>query len=194
MPSTTVPTALHPANKYHNKRVCRSFRLVITCRRSRIGRGKRLIIDRLPENKPLYGSGVHEVYRGSIPITAVRYAPPLPPSSSSSSLIQTSSNTTLMTELMAGEVKGNLSTTTNSTNTVNAGYPPLPEFNRSNPVNLGVKRRYQEMMPNETALPSCNLDPLLTFNLSSEMVVHVNQVKRLVLTRNSTNDQVQFFL
>lgn len=95
---------------------------------------------------------------------------------------------------MTGEVNGNLPTTANSTNATNAGYPPLPEFNRSNPVNAGVKRRYQDMMPNETALPSCNLDPLLTFNLASEMVVHVDKVKRLVLKRNSTNDQVQFFL
>ena len=182
-------TAFHPPSNCRGKHVCRSFSQIITCRRSRVGRGKRLIIDRLPENKPLYGSGVHEVYRGSIPITAVRYAPP-PPSSS----INPSANTTLMVELMAGESSGNLPTTGNSTNTANTGYPPLPEFNRSNPVNAGVKRRYQEMMPNETALPSCNLDPLLTFNLASEMVVHVDKVKRLVLTRNSTNDQVQFFL
>ncbi len=67
-------------------------------------------------------------------------------------------------------------------------------FNRCAPEKLSVKRSYQEVMPSETALPYCNIDTSLSFNLASEMLVRVDPVKRLILSRNTANDQVQFFL
>ena len=67
---------------------------MLMSRRSRVGRCNRLIIDRIPENKPLYGSGVHEIYRSAPPIAAVRYAPssPFPSSPSTTNTINTINN------------------------------------------------------------------------------------------------------
>ena len=67
-------------------------------------------------------------------------------------------------------------------------------FNRCPPEKSSMKRSYQEVMPTETALPYCNIDTSLSFNLASEMFVRVDPVKRLILNRNTANDQVQFFL
>ena len=113
-------------------------------RRGRVGRGGRVWIDRLSERKPLFGNVTHEVYRGDLPMAAVRY-----------------------TSL---------------------------EFNRHLPERLGVKRAYEEVAPNESAISYCNMDASMSFNLASEMLVRVDTVKRLLLTRNTSNDQIQFFL
>lgn len=71
---------------------------------------------------------------------------------------------------------------------------PSLEFNRHLPERLGVKRAYEEVAPNESAISYCNMDASMSFNLASEMLVRVDTVKRLLLTRNTSNDQIQFFL
>lgn len=44
-------------------------------RRGRVGRGGRIVIDRVSESKPGYGDLSHEVYRGTLPVSAVRARP-----------------------------------------------------------------------------------------------------------------------
>ena len=127
-------------------------------RRGRVGRGGRVWIDRVSEAKPLFGNVTHEVYRGELPMAAVRYTP-----------------------------------RAKTEETTNPLVPPL-EFNRYLPERLGVKRAYQEVAPNESAISYCNMDASMSFNLASEMMVRVDTVKRLLLTRNTSNDQIQFFL
>ena len=117
-------------------------------RRGRVGRGGRVWIDRLSERKPLFGNVTHEVYRGDLPMAAVRYTP----------------------------------------------REKTEETNPLVPSRLGVKRAYEEVAPNESAISYCNMDASMSFNLASEMLVRVDTVKRLLLTRNTSNDQIQFFL
>ena len=126
-------------------------------RRGRVGRGGRVWIDRLSERKPLFGNVTHEVYRGDLPMAAVRYTP------------------------------------REKTEETNPLVPSL-EFNRHLPERLGVKRADEEVAPNESAISYCNMDASMSFNLASEMLVRVDTVKRLLLTRNTSNDQIQFFL
>lgn len=47
------------------------------CRRGRVGRGNRILIDRVKEEKPLYGNQAQEYYRGSLPMASVRVNPAL---------------------------------------------------------------------------------------------------------------------
>lgn len=140
-------------------------------RRGRVGRGGRIIIDRLSEPKPRFGNMSHEIYRGTLPMAAVRYTPSSKNTSGSLLPDLTSLDVPASSMVMAPAV-----------------------FNRCAPEKLSVKRSYQEVMPSETALPCCNIDGSLSFNLASEMVVRVDPVKRLILSRNTANDQVQFFL
>ena len=44
-------------------------------RRGRVGRGNRIIIDRVKEEKPLYGNQSQEYYRGRLPMASVRVDP-----------------------------------------------------------------------------------------------------------------------
>ena len=140
-------------------------------RRGRVGRGGRIIIDRLSEPKPLFGNVSHEIYRGSLPMGGVRYTP--------RTKGQTGSHLPDLPSLDGP-----------ASNMVMA---PVA-FNRCPPEKSSMKRSYQEVMPTETALPYCNIDTSLSFNLASEMFVRVDPVKRLILNRNTANDQVQFFL
>jgi singapore isolate B (sub-type 7) whole genome shotgun sequence assembly, scaffold_2 len=140
-------------------------------RRGRVGRGGRIIIDRLSEPKPRFGNMSHEIYRGTLPMAAVRYKPSSKDQSGSLLPDLTSLDAPVSNMVMAPVV-----------------------FNRCAPEKLSVKRSYQEVMPSETALPYCNIDTSLSFNLASEMLVRVDPVKRLILSRNTANDQVQFFL
>lgn len=176
-------------------------------RRSRVGRCNRLIIDRIPENKPLYGSGVHEIYRSAPPIAAVRYAPSSPfPSSPSTTTTNNNNNnnssatSTTLTSLSLSDPTSTYPTSkgygrNNDRTTGNANaFAGVFEFNKCPPANPGIKRQYWEMMPSESSRTYCNIDPCFAFNMASEMTVHVDKVKRLFLTRNVANDQVQFFL
>ena len=73
--------------------------------------------------------------------------------------------------------------------------PSLPPFNRTNPeCATSVKRTFQEVMQDQNHVSFCNCENALSFNLSSEMMVHVEPVKRMILSRNNVNDQIQFFL
>lgn len=147
-------------------------------RRGRIGRGGRIIIDRLPEPKPLFGDGSHEIYRGNLPMTAVRYTTRRP--------VKEDSSHVGLNDLMSTDME--------SVIPVAPVIPSLPEFNRGDPVQQGQKRSYQDMMPNEVAMPYCNIEGGLLFNSVAEFSVRVETMKRLMLNRNTTNDQVQFFL
>ena len=116
-------------------------------RRGRVGRGGRIIIDRLSEPKPLFGNVSHEIYRGTLPMGGVRYTP--------------------RTKGPTGSHLPDLpSLDAPASNMVMA---PVA-FNRCPPEKSSMKRSYQEVMPTETALPYCNIDTSLSFNLASEMI------------------------
>lgn len=138
-----------------------------------MGRGGRIVIDRVSEPKPFYGDPSHEIYRSTLPISAVRARPAKKESSVPGIVLPGA------TEIAAAALPTAV----------------LPAFNRVNPeCATSVKRTYQEVMQDQNHVSFCNCEGALTFNLASEMTVHVEPVKRMILSRNNVNDQIQFFL
>lgn len=69
------------------------------------------------------------------------------------------------------------------------------EFNRFNELkSTQVKRYYEEVMQDHNSIRYCGFEAALNFSQSSEMPVHVEPSKRLLLRRNTINDQIEFFL
>ena len=153
-------------------------REAMTRRRGRVGRGGRIVIDRVNELKPSYGDPSHEVYRGTLPICAVRARPSRKAESSVPGIVLPGTSDIAMPAMPAMPA-------------VTAVQP----FNRTNSeCATSVKRAFQEVMQDQNHVSFCNCENALTFNLSSEMTVHVEPVKRMILSRNNANDQIQFFL
>ena len=125
-----------------------------------MGRGGRIVIDRVVEAQPLFGNTSQEVYCGALPIAAVRSIPD--------------------TTQVEAPANGGLAT-----------YP----FGQVNyDVAPSRKRRFQEVMQNQNTAPYYNLEPAFSFNMTNEMTVHVELVKRMALNRNTASDQIKFFL
>ena len=140
-------------------------------RRGRVGRGNRIIIDRVRELKPLYGDQSHEIYRGTLPMAAIRMCP---------SRIQKEEPPVV--ELMQGIALPGLERPTST---------PFSHYNRMKATS--IKRGYEEIMPDHTSSRYYNIDGHLT-QLASDMSVHVDTTKRLLLKRNNANEQIEFFL
>ena len=142
-------------------------------RRGRVGRGNRIIIDRVKELKPLYGDCSQEIYRGNLPMAGIRERP---------SIVKKEKevvNEGIGAIALPGLEKA----------------PVIPEFNRWNPMKAtSVKRCFDEVVQDQTSIPYCNIEPYLNFAQSNDTPVRVQPSKRLLLHRNNTNDQVEFFL
>lgn len=177
-------------------------------RRGRVGRGGRIVIDRVSESKPGYGDLSHEVYRGTLPVSAVRARPSRKAESSIPGIVLPGASDiaapalpvlpgmSAMPALPAMPAMPALpSVSAAATVPVVGAAPSLPPFNRTNPeCATSVKRTFQEVMQDQNHVSFCNCENALSFNLSSEMMVHVEPVKRMILSRNNVNDQIQFFL
>lgn len=151
----------------------------MTFRRGRVGRGQRILLDRVREPKPLYGDASHEIYRSSLPVAAVRkhFAARRREEGAAASAVQ-------------GVALPGIALPSQ-----NVAYGGLAPFGRFNPsCATGVKRSYQEVMQNEDVELYVNLEENLKFNLANEMSVRVEPVKRMILNRNTANDQIQFIL
>ena len=71
----------------------------------------------------------------------------------------------------------------------------IPEVNRWKPMKAtSVKRCFDEVVQDQTSLSYCNIGPYLNLVQSNETPVRIQPSKRLLLHRNNTNDQVEFFL
>ena len=156
-------------------------------RRGRVGRGGRIVIDRVSELKPGYGDQSHEVYRATLPVSAVRSRPSKKAESSIPGIVLPGANDIATPALPVLPAMPAVPAV--------PAVPSLPPFNRTNPeCATSVKRTFQEVMQDQNHVSFCNCERALTFNLSSEMTVHVEPVKRMILSRNNVNDQIQFFL
>ena len=72
--------------------------------------------------------------------------------------------------------------------------PAVLPFNHMNGRKAtSVKRRFEEVMQDHTTKVYYKLDQHMAL-LASEMPVKVQPMKRLLLKRNTANDQVEFFL
>lgn len=143
--------------------------------RGRVGRGGRIVIDRVREAKPCYGDQAREIYRSALPMAAVRkrYV-------ASESARQGMHGVALPGIALPSQ---------------NLSYVASVPFGQVNPsCATSVKRSYQEVMQDQNVAPYYNLEGALTFNLANEMPVRVEPVKRMILNRNTVNDQIQFFL
>lgn len=171
-------------------------------RRGRVGRGGRIVIDRVSESKPGYGDLSHEVYRGTLPVSAVRARPSRKAESSIPGIVLPGASDIAAPALpvlpgMSAMPALPALPSVSAAATVPAvgAAPSLPPFNRTNPeCATSVKRTFQEVMQDQNHVSFCNCENALSFNLSSEMMVHVEPVKRMILSRNNVNDQIQFFL
>ena len=151
------------------------LRRAMRCRRGRVGRGGRIVIDRVREAKPCYGDQSTEIYRSSLPMASVRKRRATGESSK-----QGMQDVALPGIALPSQ---NVSYVTSV---------PFGQFNAS--CATSVKRSYQEVMQDQNVAPYYNLEGALTFNLANEMPVRVEPVKRMILNRNTVNDQIQFFL
>ena len=132
-----------------------------------MGRGNRIIIDRVKELKPRYGDQSQEVYRGTLPMGGVRLRP--------AELHE--ENT--MSELMQGIAMPGLEK------------PAVVPFNHVNVRKAtSVKRRFDEAMQDH----AMNMYYKLDQHGVCDMLVSVQPMKRLTLNRNTANNQVEFFL
>ena len=148
---------------------CRGLIEVLT-RRGRVGRGNRIILDRVKELKPRYGNQSQEIYRGTLPMGGVRSRP------------ENIREESTVTELIQGIAMPGLEK------------PAVLPFNHMNGRKAtSVKRRFEEVMQDHTTKVYYKLDQHMAL-LASEMPVKVQPMKRLLLKRNTANDQVEFFL
>lgn len=138
-----------------------------------MGRGGRIVIDRVREAKPCYGDQSREIYRSSLPMAAVRKRH-----------VASESRQGMHGVALPGIALPQ-----------NVSYVTSVPFGQVNPsCATSVKRSYQEVMQDQNVAPYYNLEGALTFNLANEMPVRVEPVKRMILNRNTVNDQIQFFL
>ena len=144
-------------------------------RRGRVGRGGRIVIDRVREAKPCYGDQAREIYRSALPMAAVRKR--------------------CVASESAGQGMHGVALPGIALPSQNLPYVTSVPFGQVNPsCATSVKRSYQEVMQDQNVAPYYNLEGALTFNLANEMPVRVEPVKRMILNRNTVNDQIQFFL
>lgn len=149
------------------------------CRRGRVARGRRILLDRVREPRPLYGDASREVYRSCLPMAAVRkhFCARRSDGGGAPSAVQG---------------VGLPGIALPSQNVAYGAPAPFGRFNAS--CATGVKRSYEEVMQDENVELYVNLEENLKFNLANEMSVRVEPVKRMILNRNTANDQIQFIL
>lgn len=128
----------------------------------------------MKEVKPLYGDCSHEIYRGNLPMAGVRERP------SNIKKEKEVPSEGIASIALPGMEKA----------------PVLPDFNRWNPMkSTSVKRCFDEVVQDESYIPYCNLETSLNFAQANETPVRVQHSDHLLLLqRNNTNDQVEFFL
>lgn len=137
-----------------------------------MGRGNRILIDRVREERPLFGDQSQEIYRGTLPMSAVRMRP----------LVK--KEEPAISEAVSGIALPGMEKPQTSYG-----------FNRFNELkSTQVKRYYEEVMQDHNSIRYCGFEAALNFSQSSEMPVHVEPSKRLLLRRNTVNDQIEFFL
>lgn len=159
----------------------------LTSRRGRVGRSRRILLDRLRESRPRYGDQSHEIYRSCLPVAAVRkhFSARGSEEGGMSSAVQGVGLPGIALPSQPGIALP-------SQNVAYGGPAPFGRFNAN--CATGVKRSYQEVMQDENVEWYVNLEENLKFNLANEMSVRVEPVKRMILSRNTANDQIQFIL
>jgi hypothetical protein len=149
-----------------------------------VGRGGRILIDRVVEEKPRFGNEDLEIYRGDLPISAIRHKPVEEKAGSVVLLPETPRPDIALPGMNELTVSASMS----SAKSIN----PFGKVNMA--VATSIKRSYQDVMQDYSAVSVNDLTPALSHTMGSDVVVHANLAKRMVLNRNSTNDQVQFFV
>ena len=129
-----------------------------------MGRGNRIIIDRVKEEKSLYGDQSQEYYQGRLPMASVRVDPTLLKKEAIHSKIVFPGMEGLQSSMMT---KMNLEEATS------------------------VKRCYEDVMQDQNTL-YYNLES--NFIFQNENLVSIKDTSQFILKRNCNNDQIEFFL